>query len=127
VLTPNFRGVVAEGIPAGLGGTYHGAQTMLRQCWARVFALVDLRTVPAESPRSPKASTGCAPPSSEPPPSRFLPHRLASACPHAAIPPARTLSEPMPRKEEGKFWAQRHRQRQLKIENRARRRYSRLP
>jgi ketosteroid isomerase-like protein len=48
VLTPGFRGVVSEGMPDGLGGAYEGAETMLRECWARVFALVDLRPVPAE-------------------------------------------------------------------------------
>lgn len=47
-LTPDFRGLAADGMPAGLGGTYHGAQLMLRDCWARVFALVDVRPVPAE-------------------------------------------------------------------------------
>jgi ketosteroid isomerase-like protein len=48
VLIPGFRGVVSEGMPDGLGGTYDGAEAMLRECWARVFALLDLRPVPAE-------------------------------------------------------------------------------
>jgi 2-(1,2-epoxy-1,2-dihydrophenyl)acetyl-CoA isomerase len=48
VLTPEFRGVVAEGMPGGLGGVYDGAETMLRQCWAPVFRLLDLRPGPAE-------------------------------------------------------------------------------
>lgn len=48
VLAPGFRGVVAEGMPQGLGGAYDGAETMLRDCWARVFALLELRPVPAE-------------------------------------------------------------------------------
>ena len=47
-LTEDFRGVVCDGMPDGLGGTYDGAQTMLRECWRRVFALVDVRAVPAE-------------------------------------------------------------------------------
>jgi ketosteroid isomerase-like protein len=47
-VTPGFRGVVSEGMPHGLGGTYDGAQTMLRDCWARIFALIDSRPVPAE-------------------------------------------------------------------------------
>ena len=48
MLIPGFRGVVSEGMPDGLGGTYDGAEAMLRECWARVFALLDLRPVPAE-------------------------------------------------------------------------------
>ena len=48
VLTPGFRCVVSEGMPQGLGGTYDGAETVLRDCWARVFALIDERPVPAE-------------------------------------------------------------------------------
>src|ERR1019366_7079435 len=48
LLIPGFRGVVSEGMPDGLGGTYDGAEAMLRECWARVFALLDLRPVPAE-------------------------------------------------------------------------------
>lgn len=47
-LTPGFRGIVADGMPNDLGGTYEGAQTMLRECWARVFAVFDFRAVPAE-------------------------------------------------------------------------------
>lgn len=47
-LTPRFRGVVSDGMPAGLGGTYEGPETMLRDCWARVFAMLDIRPVPAE-------------------------------------------------------------------------------
>jgi ketosteroid isomerase-like protein len=47
-LTPGFRGVVADGMPGELGGTYDGAETMLRECWARVFALLDVRPVAAE-------------------------------------------------------------------------------
>ena len=48
VLAPGFRGVVSEGMPHGLGGAYDGAETMLRDCWARVFALLDICPVPAE-------------------------------------------------------------------------------
>lgn len=47
-LAPDFRGSVADGMPAGLGGTYVGALPMLRDCWARVFALTDIRPVLAE-------------------------------------------------------------------------------
>jgi uncharacterized protein len=47
-LTPGFRGVVCAGMPDGLGGVYDSAETMLHQCWARVFALMELRPVPAE-------------------------------------------------------------------------------
>jgi ketosteroid isomerase-like protein len=47
-LTPDFRGVVADGMPEELGGVYDGAETMLRDCWARVFALFDVRPVPEE-------------------------------------------------------------------------------
>ena len=46
-ITPGFRGVVADGMPNELGGTYDGAETMLRECWARVFAVLDLRPAPA--------------------------------------------------------------------------------
>lgn len=48
LLARGFRGVVCEGVPQGLGGAYDGAETMLRDCWARVFALLDVRPVPAE-------------------------------------------------------------------------------
>jgi len=35
-------------MPAEIGGGYEGAETMLRQCWARVFALADVHPVPEE-------------------------------------------------------------------------------
>jgi ketosteroid isomerase-like protein len=35
-------------MPEHLGGTYNGAQNMLRDCWARIFALVDVRPIPDE-------------------------------------------------------------------------------
>jgi 2-(1,2-epoxy-1,2-dihydrophenyl)acetyl-CoA isomerase len=47
-LAPDFHGVVADGMPAGLGGNYDGPEPMLRDCWARVFALADVRPVPTE-------------------------------------------------------------------------------
>lgn len=47
-LTPRFRGIVCDGMPDELGGTYDGRETMLRECWARVFAVLDLRPMPAE-------------------------------------------------------------------------------
>lgn len=48
ILTPGFRGIVSEGMPEETGGVYEGAETMLRQCLARVFALADVRPVPEE-------------------------------------------------------------------------------
>lgn len=48
VLAPGFCGIVCEGMPDGLGGAYDTAEAMLRQCWARVFALADVRPIPAE-------------------------------------------------------------------------------
>jgi uncharacterized protein len=47
-LASDFHGLVAAGMPAGLAGTYDGAEPMLRDCWARVFALADVRPVPTE-------------------------------------------------------------------------------
>jgi uncharacterized protein len=47
-LAPDFRGVACDGLPNGLGGTYEGAQSMLRDCWGRVFASFDIRPVPEE-------------------------------------------------------------------------------
>ena len=47
-LAPGFRGVVSDGMPEGLGGSYDGPQAMLRDCWARVFAVLDVRPVPDE-------------------------------------------------------------------------------
>ena len=47
-LAPGFRGIVSDGMPEGLGGSYDGTEAMLRDCWARVFALVDVRPVPDE-------------------------------------------------------------------------------
>jgi uncharacterized protein len=48
VLAPGFRGVVSDGMPDGLGGSYEGPETMLHDCWARVFALMGVRPVPDE-------------------------------------------------------------------------------
>jgi uncharacterized protein len=48
LMTPGFRGVVSEGMPQEMGGVYEGAEAMLNQCWASVFALADVRPVPAE-------------------------------------------------------------------------------
>jgi len=47
-LAPGFRGIVSDGMPEGLGGSYDGTEAILRDCWARVFALVDVRPVPDE-------------------------------------------------------------------------------
>ena len=48
VLAPRFRGIVSDGMPDSLGGSYDGPEAMLRDCWARVFALLDVRPVPDE-------------------------------------------------------------------------------
>jgi uncharacterized protein len=48
LLAPDFRGVVSAGMPDDLGGTYQGAERMLRDCWGRALALLDTRPVPEE-------------------------------------------------------------------------------
>lgn len=47
-ITPDFVGYVADGMPNGLGGRYEGAAAMLSECWARLFAAIDVRPVPGE-------------------------------------------------------------------------------
>lgn len=47
-LSPAFRGVVAAGMPGGVGGEHHGAEQMLIGCWAKVFDLFDVTPVPDE-------------------------------------------------------------------------------
>lgn len=47
-LDPDFRGVVAAGMPNGWGGVHEGAEAMMRDCWGPVFAELDTRPVPAE-------------------------------------------------------------------------------
>jgi ketosteroid isomerase-like protein len=47
-LAGSFRGRVTDGMPNGLGGTYEGADAMLHDCWARVFAAVDVRPIAEE-------------------------------------------------------------------------------
>jgi ketosteroid isomerase-like protein len=47
-LAPDFRGVACDGMPEGLGGSYDGPEAMLRDCWARVLVLADVRPVPDE-------------------------------------------------------------------------------
>ncbi len=47
-LHPSFRGVVAAGMPLGLGGVYEGRERMLQGCWSQVFAVLDTRPIPAE-------------------------------------------------------------------------------
>ena len=42
-LAPTFRGVASDGLPDSLGGTYEGPEAMLRDCWGRVFAQLDIR------------------------------------------------------------------------------------
>ena len=48
LLTTDFRGVVTDGMPRGLGGVYKGPDAMFRDCWGPVFKLVDVHPVPAE-------------------------------------------------------------------------------
>jgi uncharacterized protein len=48
IITPDFHGVVTDGMPIELGGVYQGAERMLRDCWARVFANLDVRPEPEE-------------------------------------------------------------------------------
>jgi ketosteroid isomerase-like protein len=48
LLHPQFEGVVTAGLPKNFGGTYHGPEAMLTDCWARVFRALDVRPVPAE-------------------------------------------------------------------------------
>ena len=48
LLHPRFVGEVTPGLPRDWGGTYEGPETMLRECWARVFAELDARPVPEE-------------------------------------------------------------------------------
>jgi ketosteroid isomerase-like protein len=48
LLHPDFRGEVTAGLPHDLGGVYEGPESMLRDCWARVFRVLDTRPVPDE-------------------------------------------------------------------------------
>jgi len=48
LIAPEFHGVASEGMPDGLGGSYAGAEAMLKECWAPVFASFDVRAVPDE-------------------------------------------------------------------------------
>jgi uncharacterized protein len=48
IITPDFHGVVTDGMPIELGGAYQSAERMLRDCWARVFASFDIRPAPDE-------------------------------------------------------------------------------
>jgi uncharacterized protein len=48
LLDPDFRGDVTPGMPRGWGGTYAGAEAMLRECWGPVFAAADMHPVPEE-------------------------------------------------------------------------------
>jgi ketosteroid isomerase-like protein len=47
-ITPGFVGQVAEGMPNDLGGRYEGAEAMLRDCWQRLYADVEVRPIPEE-------------------------------------------------------------------------------
>lgn len=48
LLHETFHGEVTPGLPRDWGGTYVGAEAMLRECWAQVFSELDTRPVPAE-------------------------------------------------------------------------------
>ncbi len=43
ILSPDFVGVVSDGMPLGVGGRHVGAESMLRGCWGKVFAAYDMR------------------------------------------------------------------------------------
>ena len=48
LLDPDFEGEVTPGLPEGWGGTYHGPQEMLGQCWGQVFGKLATRPVPED-------------------------------------------------------------------------------
>lgn len=48
ILAPSFRGVASDGMPDSLGGTYEGPESMLRDCWGRVFKRFDVYPQPEE-------------------------------------------------------------------------------
>jgi ketosteroid isomerase-like protein len=48
LLHPEFEGVVSTGLPNDFGGTYHGPEAMLAECWARVFQAFDVRPVASD-------------------------------------------------------------------------------
>jgi len=52
-LAPDFRGVVAAGMPNGWGGTYDGPEAMLRGVWGPVFQALDTGPVPEEYIQAP--------------------------------------------------------------------------
>jgi ketosteroid isomerase-like protein len=47
-LAVDFRGRLSDGMPLGLGGVYEGADAMLRDCWAVLFAAIEVSPVPEE-------------------------------------------------------------------------------
>lgn len=47
-LSPDFRGVVADGMPLDLGGVYDGPEAMLTQVWGAVVPYLDVTPVPEE-------------------------------------------------------------------------------
>jgi len=47
-LDPRFVGRTSAGLPHGLGGTYEGPEAMLREVWAKAYALYDFRPEPSE-------------------------------------------------------------------------------
>jgi 2-(1,2-epoxy-1,2-dihydrophenyl)acetyl-CoA isomerase len=47
-LHPDFEGRVTEGLPLGLGGTYHGPDAMCRDFWGRIARNYAARVVPSE-------------------------------------------------------------------------------
>jgi len=43
LLDPGFEGDVSAGMPGGVGGRHHGAETMMREVWIPVFSAYDVR------------------------------------------------------------------------------------
>ncbi|MFY9934267.1 MAG: enoyl-CoA hydratase-related protein [Streptosporangiaceae bacterium] len=46
LLHPGFEGQVTEGLPLGLGGSYHGPEAMRRDFWGRIARSFDARAEP---------------------------------------------------------------------------------
>jgi 2-(1,2-epoxy-1,2-dihydrophenyl)acetyl-CoA isomerase len=47
LLHPGFEGHVTDGLPLGLGGSYHGPEAMRREFWGRIARSFDARAKPA--------------------------------------------------------------------------------
>lgn len=48
LLDPSFTGVMTDGLPFGIGRTYHGPEAMLEQCWGKVARHYAITPEPAE-------------------------------------------------------------------------------